>query len=201
MIAVDVCRTPVPALPSYPPQHPLCQFRWVSTRLVYDGVRAQAQQQPLHMFTQQILRSSRRTACPVHSLRTPSGVLLGAQSQWRALPLPVPSLTVVATPAVASGLTHIVLCRNQQSLWFCSCAARRLTAWHGAVAQAVIVRALVGLCCNTLSFHPLLTHLLVHSHHPTDPAAEAFNYPVSIDIRDLISLEDVMTELELGPNG
>jgi hypothetical protein len=39
-----------------------------------------------------------------------------------------------------------------------------------------------------------------HTTH-TDPAAEAFNYPVSIDIRDLVSLEDVMTELELGPNG
>eukprot|EP00879_Flechtneria_rotunda_P005279 GHRR01005565.1.p1 GENE.GHRR01005565.1~~GHRR01005565.1.p1 ORF type:complete len:273 (+),score=103.11 GHRR01005565.1:450-1268(+) len=34
-----------------------------------------------------------------------------------------------------------------------------------------------------------------------DPAAEAFNYPVSIDIRHLISLDDVMTELQLGPNG
>lgn len=36
---------------------------------------------------------------------------------------------------------------------------------------------------------------------PPDPAAEAFGYPVSIDIRDLISLDDVMTELQLGPNG
>ncbi|KAF8063789.1 gpn3 [Scenedesmus sp. PABB004] len=34
-----------------------------------------------------------------------------------------------------------------------------------------------------------------------DPAAEAFNYPVSVDIRDLISLDDAMTELQLGPNG
>lgn len=34
-----------------------------------------------------------------------------------------------------------------------------------------------------------------------DPAAEAFGYPVSIDIRDLISLDDVMAELQLGPNG
>jgi len=34
-----------------------------------------------------------------------------------------------------------------------------------------------------------------------DPAAEAFDYPVSIDIRELISLEDVMEELEYGPNG
>eukprot|EP00882_Tetradesmus_deserticola_P005090 GHRQ01005362.1.p1 GENE.GHRQ01005362.1~~GHRQ01005362.1.p1 ORF type:complete len:277 (+),score=129.82 GHRQ01005362.1:409-1239(+) len=34
-----------------------------------------------------------------------------------------------------------------------------------------------------------------------DPAAEAFAYPVSVDIRDLVSLEDVMGELQLGPNG
>lgn len=34
-----------------------------------------------------------------------------------------------------------------------------------------------------------------------DPAAENFNYPVSMDIRELISLHDVMNELGLGPNG
>lgn len=34
-----------------------------------------------------------------------------------------------------------------------------------------------------------------------DPAAEDFAYPVSFDIRDLVSLEDVMEELQLGPNG
>ncbi|MBW0460849.1 hypothetical protein O181_000564 [Austropuccinia psidii MF-1] len=34
-----------------------------------------------------------------------------------------------------------------------------------------------------------------------DPAAEQFEYEPSIDIRDLISLEDVMEELEFGPNG
>lgn len=34
-----------------------------------------------------------------------------------------------------------------------------------------------------------------------DPAAETFKYPVSIDIRDLISLDDVSEELKLGPNG
>ena len=35
----------------------------------------------------------------------------------------------------------------------------------------------------------------------SDPAAENFNYPVSIDVRELISLQDVMEELDLGPNG
>ncbi|XP_010440620.1 PREDICTED: GPN-loop GTPase 3 [Camelina sativa] len=34
-----------------------------------------------------------------------------------------------------------------------------------------------------------------------DPAAEIFNYPVAMDIRELVSLEDVMEELKLGPNG
>lgn len=34
-----------------------------------------------------------------------------------------------------------------------------------------------------------------------DPAAERFEYAPSIDIKELISLEDVMEEMDLGPNG
>ena len=34
-----------------------------------------------------------------------------------------------------------------------------------------------------------------------DPAAEDIVYTPSVDIRELISLEDVMEELNLGPNG
>mmetsp|Transcript_17958 Transcript_17958/g.24872 ORF Transcript_17958/g.24872 Transcript_17958/m.24872 type:complete len:302 (+) Transcript_17958:142-1047(+) len=34
-----------------------------------------------------------------------------------------------------------------------------------------------------------------------DPAAENFNYEVAFDIRELISVDDVMEELGLGPNG
>ncbi|KAG7401884.1 hypothetical protein PHYBOEH_009464 [Phytophthora boehmeriae] len=34
-----------------------------------------------------------------------------------------------------------------------------------------------------------------------DPAADNFDYPVAFDIRDLISVEDVMEELGYGPNG
>ncbi len=44
---------------------------------------------------------------------------------------------------------------------------------------------------------PIFMYLLVHA----DPAAEEFDYPVSLDVRELISLEDVMEELQLGPNG
>mmetsp|Transcript_10428 Transcript_10428/g.27329 ORF Transcript_10428/g.27329 Transcript_10428/m.27329 type:complete len:188 (+) Transcript_10428:170-733(+) len=34
-----------------------------------------------------------------------------------------------------------------------------------------------------------------------DPAAEDFKYDVSIDVRDCVSLDDVVEELDLGPNG
>jgi len=34
-----------------------------------------------------------------------------------------------------------------------------------------------------------------------DPAAEVFNYEVAIDIRDLITIDDVMEEFGFGPNG
>lgn len=34
-----------------------------------------------------------------------------------------------------------------------------------------------------------------------DPAADEFRYPVTADVRELISLDDVMEEEELGPNG
>lgn len=34
-----------------------------------------------------------------------------------------------------------------------------------------------------------------------DPAAEEFKYDVAIDVRELVSLEDVMEEMKLGPNG
>lgn len=34
-----------------------------------------------------------------------------------------------------------------------------------------------------------------------DPAAEEFAFEPDVDIKDLISLEDVMEEMGLGPNG
>lgn len=55
----------------------------------------------------------------------------------------------------------------------------------------------------------LCTAMIQHLHHSRrscyyvnlDPAASQFTYEPDIDIRDLISLEDVMEELDLGPNG
>ena len=34
-----------------------------------------------------------------------------------------------------------------------------------------------------------------------DPAAETFKYRCDIDIRDLVTLDDVLEEMHLGPNG
>ena len=34
-----------------------------------------------------------------------------------------------------------------------------------------------------------------------DPANEEVGYPVDVDVRDLITLEDAMEEYKLGPNG
>lgn len=54
--------------------------------------------------------------------------------------------------------------------------------------------------CQTIQMHCENNKRVVHVVN-LDPAAESFAYTPSIDIRDLISLEDVMEELEYGPNG
>lgn len=54
--------------------------------------------------------------------------------------------------------------------------------------------------CNNLHQHCESIGRTLHIVN-LDPAAENFDYPVSLDIRELISLEDVMEELNLGPNG
>ena len=51
--------------------------------------------------------------------------------------------------------------------------------------------------CATLSGSRRRNVLVVN----LDPAAENINYECAIDVRDLISVEDVMEELGLGPNG
>eukprot|EP00286_Rhodomonas_abbreviata_P011715 CAMPEP_0181319770 /NCGR_PEP_ID=MMETSP1101-20121128/17755_1 /TAXON_ID=46948 /ORGANISM="Rhodomonas abbreviata, Strain Caron Lab Isolate" /LENGTH=262 /DNA_ID=CAMNT_0023427405 /DNA_START=121 /DNA_END=909 /DNA_ORIENTATION=+ len=54
--------------------------------------------------------------------------------------------------------------------------------------------------CHTLYEHGLATKRKFHIIN-LDPAAEHFKYPVSIDVRDLITLDDVMEEMDYGPNG
>ncbi|GLC42341.1 hypothetical protein PLESTB_000657600 [Pleodorina starrii] len=72
----------------------------------------------------------------------------------------------------------------------------------GKYAQIVIGPAGCGKStyCNHLYEHCQAIKRTVHVVN-LDPAAEAFAYPVSLDIRDLVSLEDVMEEMGLGPNG
>jgi GTPase SAR1 family protein len=70
--------------------------------------------------------------------------------------------------------------------------------------HAVLVMGPAGSGKSTFTtlFHQHYTTLKRRLHCVNlDPAAEAFQYPVSIDIRELIGLDDVMEELEYGPNG
>lgn len=54
--------------------------------------------------------------------------------------------------------------------------------------------------CASLITHAQTIGRSVHLVN-LDPAADKFEYEPTIDIRDLINLEDVMEELEFGPNG
>jgi len=45
-------------------------------------------------------------------------------------------------------------------------------------------------CCGTIGLYVNL-----------DPAAEDFDFEPDVDIKDLISLDDAMEEMQLGPNG
>ncbi|KAF7455989.1 GPN-loop GTPase 3 [Cryptosporidium felis] len=54
--------------------------------------------------------------------------------------------------------------------------------------------------CSTIQRHCEVTGRSCHVVN-LDPAAEEFHYSCQLDIRDLISLTDVMEEIQLGPNG
>mmetsp|Transcript_22029 Transcript_22029/g.39069 ORF Transcript_22029/g.39069 Transcript_22029/m.39069 type:complete len:272 (+) Transcript_22029:18-833(+) len=54
--------------------------------------------------------------------------------------------------------------------------------------------------CTALQNHCLTVKRTVHVVN-LDPAAENFKYKPAVDIRDLISLDDVMEEMDFGPNG
>jgi GTPase SAR1 family protein len=55
--------------------------------------------------------------------------------------------------------------------------------------------------CSALLNHAASTNRSMHLFN-LDPAAENFgNHTPSVDIRDLIGLEDVMEDLDFGPNG
>lgn len=72
----------------------------------------------------------------------------------------------------------------------------------GRYAQLVIGPAGCGKStyCKNVQEHCEIVRRTVHVVN-LDPAADDFTYPLSFDIRDLVPLEDVMEELQLGPNG
>lgn len=61
------------------------------------------------------------------------------------------------------------------------------------------------ICLKTTFCASLITHLNLNRRScfyvNLDPAAETFEHAPDLDIKDLISLEDVMEEMNLGPNG
>lgn len=54
--------------------------------------------------------------------------------------------------------------------------------------------------CNALITHAQTLKRTIH-YVNLDPAATNFEFEPSVDIKDLIDLQDVMDELEFGPNG
>lgn len=54
--------------------------------------------------------------------------------------------------------------------------------------------------CDVMRLHCEACKRTVHCVN-LDPAAEVFRYPVSVDVRNLITLDEVMQELKYGPNG
>jgi GTPase SAR1 family protein len=54
--------------------------------------------------------------------------------------------------------------------------------------------------CSALQEHCKMLGRTVHVAN-LDPAAEHFSYDVAFDVKELITVDDVMQELELGPNG
>lgn len=85
-----------------------------------------------------------------------------------------------------------------------SVLTRSLNYWAGVLFLATLGPAGSGKSTFCTS---MLTNLQANKRTAhlfnLDPAAESssFEYEPSVDIRDLISLEDVMTELNYGPNG
>jgi len=72
----------------------------------------------------------------------------------------------------------------------------------GKYAQIVIGPAGSGKStyCHYIQQHGDAARRTVHVAN-LDPAAESFSYTASIDIRELVSLDEVMEELDYGPNG
>jgi GPN-loop GTPase len=72
----------------------------------------------------------------------------------------------------------------------------------GKFIQLVIGPAGVGKStyCKTLQDHGRTTNRTIHVAN-LDPASESFEYDAAFDVRDLISLDEVMEEHALGPNG
>ncbi|KAL4473379.1 hypothetical protein ABPG72_015622 [Tetrahymena utriculariae] len=75
----------------------------------------------------------------------------------------------------------------------------KLLEFYGALVIGPSGSGKTTLCNGLQQFYNLLErdHAIVN----LDPANETMKYQYAVDIKDLINLEDVMEELNLGPNG
>lgn len=93
--------------------------------------------------------------------------------------------------------------RSPKGLWiFGQIRQRKANKTMGKHAQLVIGPAGSGKStyCDVIQRHCENNKRVVHVVN-LDPAAETLGYKPSIDIRELISVEEVMEELDYGPNG
>ncbi|EAR83857.2 ATP-binding protein (macronuclear) [Tetrahymena thermophila SB210] len=74
-----------------------------------------------------------------------------------------------------------------------------LLEFYGALVIGPSGSGKTTLCTGLQQFYKLLErdHAIIN----LDPANETMKYQYAVDIKDLINLEDVMEELNLGPNG
>ena len=54
--------------------------------------------------------------------------------------------------------------------------------------------------CKTMQEHCKTMQRVLHVAN-LDPASDTYEYECAFDVRELVSLEDVMEQLEYGPNG
>ncbi|KAL9261242.1 GPN-loop GTPase 3-like protein [Drosera capensis] len=101
-------------------------------------------------------------------------------------------------------LTAASACRSSNPSHHTSTAAEELNYRRATMGYAQLVIGPAGsgksTYCSTLYEHCETVRRTMHVMN-LDPAAERFDYPAAMDIRELISLDDAMEELGLGPYG
>jgi len=112
-----------------------------------------------------------------------------------AAPPPPPPSSLALTPALFPHFPQSTYCETIRE--HCATIGRSVHVVNLGDSWAWLLRlSFLGPSPPALAF----AHTAPLSPH-SDPAAEDCLYPVAFDVRDLITVEDAMEELGLGPNG